>query len=313
MDWIKQHYDRVILAILGLLVAVFAALIVVKALSFSEVFESRNSRKPPSDKFTAPETELVRAKIKAIQEPAEWNAHDGSLFVSEPYVLQDGQLTPPLEKGSTPLHPPVPNDWLVKYDLDWADGGVLDADPDGDKFSNLEEWRGQTDPTSGKSKPIYVTKLRLAEFVQTPFRLKFSGTPDQGTTFTINTLDLSTRTQFIKLGEMVAGTPYKLITFTPKTIDKSGLEVDVSELVVENQENREKIVLIYDQEVNSPTEFARFKYLWDGSELKVKKGDAFSVPPEASVKYKLIDISKTEALIKQEETGLEFKVPAENQ
>ncbi len=313
MDSITKHYDRIILAVLGLLVAVFAGLIILNALSFNEIFESRNSSKPPSDKITEPETAIVRQEIVSIQEPAEWVPHEGSLFVSAPYVLQeDGQLTAPLEAGSVPLHPPVPNEWLVKYDLDWADGNVLEADPDNDKFSNREEWAGNTDPTSAKSRPPYITKLRLAEFVQTPFRLKFSGSPDQGTTFTINARDLSSPTQFLKLGEMVDGTPYKLINYEEKNVDKDGLIVDTSELTIENQENREKIVLIFDREVNSPTEFAKLRYLWDGSEQTVKKGDDFSVEPEPNVKYKLVDITETEALIQNAETGQEFKVPSQD-
>ena len=42
MDWLKKHFDRVILAALGLLVLVFAAIIIMQALSFSEIFGSRN-------------------------------------------------------------------------------------------------------------------------------------------------------------------------------------------------------------------------------------------------------------------------------
>lgn len=314
MDWIKKHYDQVILTVLGLILIAFAGLIVLNALSFNEVFEARNSRKPPSNKFEAPDVEFVRGSVTSIQKPAQWNPSEGSLFVSKPYVLtEEGTLINPLKEGSEPLHPPIPNEWLVKYDLDWADASILAADPDSDKFSNLDEFIAQTDPTSPTSQPPYITKLRLKEFIQTPFRLKFSGSPDDGVTFTINTRDLNSPTQFLKLSDLVQGTPYKLITFEPKSLDRDGLQVDVSELTVENQETGEKIVLVYDQEVNHPTGFADFSYLWDGSEFRVKKNDEFAVEPEKDVKYKLIDISETEALIQRTSDGKEFKVPAQDQ
>ncbi len=92
-------------------------------------------------------------------------------------------------------------------------------------------------------------------------------------------MDLKQPTQFLKIGEMVAGTPYKVVKYEHKTMDKDGLEVDVSELTVENQETSQKIVLVNDKPVNDPTVYALFKYLWDGSEFKVKKNDSFSVKP----------------------------------
>ncbi len=310
MDWFKKHYDRVILAVLGLLVIAAAALVILNTLSFNENFDERNSRKPPSKEFDKPNVDLVRNQIESVTSPAQWTPGEGSLFVSKPYVLQDGELINPLAEGSRPLHPPVTNEWLVKYDLDYARGDILQADPDGDKFSNLEEFNAGTDPTTEGSQPPYITKLRLKEFIQIPFRLKFSGSPDNGETFTINTRDLQGATKFVKLGDMIEGSDYKVTSYEKKSRDKNGLQLDVSELTVENQATAEKIVLVYDEEINYPTGFALFSYLWDGSELKVKKNEMFSVPPEPDVKYKLVDISETEALIQRAPSGEEIKVPA---
>ncbi len=311
MDWLKKYYDRVILAVLGLLMIACAAMIVLQSLSFSEIFEERNSRKPPSTTFEQPDIALVQSEIESLETPAEWTPSEGSLFVSKPYVIVDGAPVNPLAPGSRALHPPIPNEWLVKYDLDYSLGDILQRDPDNDKFSNLEEFEANTDPTSAASEPPYITKLRLKEFIQIPFRLKFSGSPDSGETFTINTRDLSSPTQFLKLGDAVAGTAYKVTSYEPKSVEKdSGLTVDVSELTVQNQETNEKIVLVYDQEVNYPTGFALFQYLWDGSEFQVKKNESFSVPPEPDVKYKLVDIGDEEALIQRASSDEEIQVPA---
>ncbi len=61
---------------------------------------------------------------------------------------------------------------------------------------------------------------------------------------------------------MVPKTPYKIIGYQKKSESKSGIEVDASELTVENQETGQKIVLIYNRPVNDPTVYALFKYLW---------------------------------------------------
>ncbi|MDD5199018.1 MAG: hypothetical protein PHC88_04385 [Terrimicrobiaceae bacterium] len=308
MDWFKKHFDRAILAALGLLLLATAGLIISQALSFNDIFASRNSAKKPNNSVPPPAIELIKERIALIANPDEWGAHKGSLFVSDPYLIKNGgEPVNPLE-DKIPLHPPIPNEWLVKYNLDYADPGLLNADPDGDKFSNLEEFLGHTDPTDPKSRPAYITKLRLEQFIQVPFRLKFSGTPDEGQTFSINTLDLKQPTQFLKLGDMIPRTPYKIINYEKKSVDKNGMELDVSELTVENQDTGQKIALVYDKPVNDPTVYAKFKYLWDGSEPKVKKNDHFSVKPDDGVKYKLIDISDSEAVIESPQ-GDKIHVP----
>jgi hypothetical protein len=297
MDWLKKNFDRVLLAVLGLLVLAFAGILISNTLSFNDEFASRNSAKRPNNNVPEPGTAEVKERIAALQKPAEWGTHSGSLFVSAPYVSKDG--APPVNplKGGEPLFPPISNDWIVEHGLDFSNPNLPNDDPDSDKFTNLEEFNGKTDPGNPNSKPAYITKLRLEQFIQVPFRLKFSGSPDDGQTFSINTLDLRQPTQFLKMGDVVPKTPYKLVGYQKKFENKNGIDIDVSELTVENQKTGQKIVLVYDKPVNDPTVYGLFKYLWDGSEIKVKKLDSFSVQPEPTVKYKLIDISDSEAVI----------------
>lgn len=309
MDWFKTHFDRVILAVVSLIALACAVVIILGTTSFADEFAGRNSSVRPDNNVPSPPIEFVRERIQRIATPSEWGTHAGSLFVSEPYLIKDGgSPVNPLAPGEPPLHPPIPNDWVKKYSIDFADPNLPNADPDNDKFTNLEEFSGKTDPTSPQSRPGYITKLRLLQFIQTPFRLKFSGSPDDGQTFSINTLDLRQPTQFLKIGDVIPRTPYKIVGYERKTEDKDGLQVDVSELTVENQETAQKIVLVYDRPVNDPTVFAQFKYLWDGSEFRVKKNERFSVKPDTSVQYKLIDISDTQAVIESPQ-GDKITVP----
>lgn len=309
MDWFKKHFDRIILAVVGLLVLVFAGLIIVNILNFEQLFEEQKNFRPANNELPAPATEALVKRTESLSSPAEWAAHEGSLFVSEPFISVDGGKPENPFNSDTALFPPIDNKWIVENNIDFSDANIRNADPDGDKFTNLEEFLGKTDPNDPQSRPGYASKLRLVEWVKEPFRLKFSGSPDEGETFTVNTLDLRQPTQFRKIGEMVEGTPYKLIKHEAKTESVSGLDKDVSELTVENQETGEQIVLIYDKVIDSPTQFARMSYLWDGSELKVKKLDSFSLEPEANVSYKLIDISDTQAVIENAQTQERITVP----
>jgi hypothetical protein len=310
MDWIKSQYDRVALAALGLIALASAGVISMQAMSFPESFAGQNSAKPADNTLPQPPTDAIATEIAALNQPSEWVASRASLLVSKPYILKDGMLINPLE-GGTPLHPPIPNEWIVQFGLDYADTQLLDSDADNDLFTVIEEFEAGTDPTDPKSKPSYASKLRVREFISERFRLKFSSIVD-AETFSVNTIDLKEPTTFIKVGQFIANTKFKLTEFIPKTVEERGIVKDVSELVFENVETGDRIVLPLDQEVNSPTPIGVFVNLLDGQEFRVRRNGEFSISQESDVKYKLIDIADAGAVIQRSDTGKETKVLPEN-
>lgn len=307
MDWIKKHYERAILGAFALALIASSGWISWQALSFSENFTERNSSKKPDNTISPPDLKSVETAAQLAASPRSWSPHEGSLLVSRPYVLKEGKLIDPLERGED-LHPPITNAWLQKYDLDYGDITVKEQDPDKDRFTNLEEFNNGTDPTNEKSVPSYHTKLRLTKFDPVPFRLKFGGDSGDGETFIINAKDTKARTQFLKLGDMIEGAPYKLLAYEQKTVNKNDMDVNISELVIQNTETQRKIVLVYDKEADDPTSYGEFLYLYDNSKHRWKKDDEFTLTPENDRKYKLIDISAQHAQIKDLKTGQEFKI-----
>jgi len=308
MEWLKQNYEKAAALLAGLVAIASGVTVFLSVLNFPSQFEGRDSTKPPDNKVPEPAFALLQQGMELTKNPKVWGANEASLLVSRPYVLKNGTLFDPLE-GGEPLHPPVPNTWLIQHNLDYADRNVLNLDPDGDGFSNLEEYVAGTDPNLKTSMPPFYTKLRLAKFIATPFRLIFTGTPDEGQTFTINSKDLKSRTQFLQLGQMIEGSPYKIISFEKKSTIRDDIEYDVSELTIQNTQTGQKIVLVVGKEANDPTSFAELVYLLDNSRFTVKKDDTFSIPPEINRKYKLVDISESQALIKDVESGQEISIP----
>jgi hypothetical protein len=307
MDWLKKNYDRAILALAALALIGMSAFAILSATAFPAQFSERNSPKPPDNTIKPLPAEAIASAVAIVEKPRSWGGHDGSLFVSRQYVLKDENLIDPLE-GDKDLHPPIKNSWLVKYDLDYADADVKDQDPDEDRFSNIEEYLAGTDPMDKKSVPPYYTKLRLKKFDPKPFRLIFTGTPDEGQTFTINTRDQGGRTQFLQLGDPIQGAPYKLISYEKKSETRDEIERDISVLVLENTETGKRINLVVNQETNDPTSFGEFVYLYDNSTIRVKKDEEITLPPETDRKYKLIDISAQEAVIQDVKSGEKIKI-----
>jgi len=308
MDWIKEHYDKAALFAAALIAVASAVFIGLNTSAFPAAFEGRDSSKPKDNTIAPPPVESIQAAAAIVQKPREWAAYEGSLLVSRPYVLKDGRLVDPLEGGAQ-LHPPVPNAWLIQHGLDYADSAILDLDADNDGFSNLEEFQGGTSPVSGEATPPFHTKLRLAKFIAIPFRLMFTASPDDGTTFTVNSKDAKRRTQFLQVGDTIEGSPYKVLSYEKKSETKNEIENDVSELTIQNTETGQKIILVRGREANDPTSFAEFTNQLDGKTFKVKKDEEFTLEQEPGRKYKLIDISESEAVIQDVAGGEQIKIP----
>jgi hypothetical protein len=220
------------------------------------------------------------------------------LFVPEKHFI--GPEGVPVTLKTAEVHPPVPNEWFETFGLPIADADALSQDPDGDGFNNLEEWQGHTNPTEKTSHPDYLTDLKMKSFTEEPFRLMFSSSV--GDTFAINNIDMVEPTQFLKIGDTVGGTRFKIVKFTPKfTTNQYGTSLDVSELTLEHLETKEQLILVKEKVAMSPESVVTFVYSWPATqaprEFQVRKDQEFSLKPVDDLRYKLIDVQPNKALI----------------
>lgn len=180
MNWVKQKYDILLLALATLLVVSNAGWI---AMSRMEPENIQVGPSAPKDNAIPPvNLEAIRQAEALAKAPAKWKSpadlpegspERGSLLVSRRYLLKDGKLIDPLAENSEQLHPPITNEWLLAYGLDYTDMTIKAKDSDGDGFSNLEEFNGKTDPIDPKKNPPSMNKLKLVDFKQVPFILMF--------------------------------------------------------------------------------------------------------------------------------------------
>lgn len=209
MNWAKENYDRLLLAIFALVLLVCAGLLFNNVRGYHETFAGLRDQVPQKRSLpVSVDPGKIAAEQKKVADPDTWGSRMLGpnrrlpLFVSVPYIAKSevdpsGQvktelLDPYTDDPNGMIHKPVPNAWLIEHNLDMLAGNVLDQDPDGDGFTNLDEYNGKTDPNDPKSHPPYWTKLVLTRFQRIPFRLLY----EAGTgPFQINTLDLDQPTQ----------------------------------------------------------------------------------------------------------------------
>src|SRR5256714_11213023 len=259
MTWIRANYDRVAVFAAAFFLFVSALLITKNAWQFGE---SLGLQTVPAPKPAAPPPKAVEMEqaTEKLKQPAQWTMSGRSgLFVPEKHFIGANGLPATLQ--TTEVHPPVPNEWLEQFGLPIADADVLEQDSDNDGFNNLDEWSSHTNPTDGNSHPEYYAKLKLKSAAEEPFRLVFSSWV--GDSFAINTIDLKRPTQFLKVGDLIKGTRFKVVKFVEKyQPNKYGTSVDVSELTLEQQETKQQLTLVKEKAAMSPESVATFVYTW---------------------------------------------------
>ena len=323
MAWIKQNYDRFLLAVFALVLLISAGLLITNAHGYSEVFSSL--QKPVSASPKVPvdvDVDNFNRKMQKLAEPDVWKArmhgqYQLPLFNSEPYVAKDdnGVKTKVaiLDDNSIQLHPPIDNKWFLDHGLDLLAGNALEQDPDGDGFSNFDEYNGKTDPTNKDSHPPYWTKLYLKRFVRVPFHLRFES-KNQDKFFINNTDDEEAPTQVKKLGETVVlgKFKFKLLTYKEKYDTSQGFKKDISELTLVNVDTGQNVVLPKGEDVDSPTTYAVLDYVWMGlKEFAVQRDGEFSLAPENNVKYKVIELTDTDVKVIKTDENKELHLRAQ--
>src|SRR5579884_1121340 len=167
LERIKKHYDGLALIAGAICLFVSSFFVWRSAVQFRNRLGSEPAPPPKAASAPAAAVELDRAMAQ-LQQPAQWKSRTRSgLFVPEKHFIGANGLPATLQ--NTQVHPPVPNDWFEKFNLPIQDADVLEQDPDGDGFTNLEEWQAGTDPANRESHPDYLTKLHLVAATEEPF------------------------------------------------------------------------------------------------------------------------------------------------
>ncbi|MEP6936627.1 MAG: Amuc_1099 family pilus-like system protein [Chthoniobacterales bacterium] len=296
MNWIRLHHDRVIALAGAAFLFCCASFISWEAVHLDSTFASAQSA--PAPRAAAPPAKAVELEEAAekLQQPGQWTfAGRSGLFVPEKHFIDANGMPATLQ--NTEIHPPVPNQWLEQFGLPIAEADVLAQDADGDGFTNFDEWEGRTNPTERASHPAYVTKLKMKSFSKQTFPLIFASWVED--TFAINTVDQRQPTQFLKIGDMIRGTRFRITGFAEKyQPDRFGTRMDVSEVTLQHEDSKEQLTLVKERVSISPESVANFLYGWgQPREFAVKKDQEFTLKPEEQIKYKLVDVQPDKAVL----------------
>lgn len=310
----KDKWDKIILLGVAVLVIAVSVLFALKAFGFSKQF---SLTKPPINEDYPPskdkETDDAR---RDLAKPGAWRLPNKGtppkplpLFRSISIIEMNGKAVDFESPATPPIRPPVTNAWLRENNLRYLDKNVLDFDPDGDGFSNLEEFTDKTNPQNASDHPPYAKKLMLVARRAQIYRLVFAATPDDKT-FQIRreaTSKWPRKTSFLmEVGQTSRDKQFRLDSYEEKRpMGPNGIPVDKSVLHITYLPTGQKFQLVRKIAENVPTYFAEFQFKLDGEKIIVKKGENFKISKFPETVYRLKEVAENSAVIEYKgEDGL---------
>lgn len=281
----KGNYEKVILVICSLLAVGAAGGLIWLSQGFGGKFispavvEQKNLGDIPAEK--------AEAALNRLQEKFNWVSpvienKPVPLNKSVLLVMRDGQLFD-LMVPEPVFRPPLSNKFLTDYSLpDIYSPNVAELDPDGDGFTNEEEFNKKTNPMDAADRPPVTDKLFLRERIAHNYILKLrsSNLPVQ-----VQRLEPEpSRSKFVGIGEEFGfekGEVRFRVEAFEKKIQPGGAtgEQDVSELKLTDLASGQPVTLVKDQETNLAKYEARFVFrLGTESEKVVGVNETFQIP-----------------------------------
>ncbi len=164
MSWFSKNYEK---AALGGAVAVTIGLAYLGWSKLSNVDDDFGPgvQSGGGTMTAVADSDLIPKAQQSMKRDLTWKQGlDGDrpvdLFTGIALFLKKSESDKPVDllKGE-PVHAPISNTWWLEHRLDPGFADSADRDPDGDGFSNLEEYLDKTDPNDPKSFPALISKL----------------------------------------------------------------------------------------------------------------------------------------------------------
>lgn len=332
MSWFSNNYEK---AALGAGIAAAVGLGVLGWLKlngvddeFSAVFSGSGE-----NNTAVKDAGLVAKASSGLSNPRIWDQADVSgrpvgLFTGVPLFVTKTPGAEPVDPwGGEDIHKPIPNQWWLKYKLDPGFGDSPQRDPDGDGFSNLEEFEAKTDPTNSSDFPSIIAKLQYVRDDSLWFYVRPGF--DSAGAFSFTYADGQKRENKTKAGaeaqpgglffaEGVMKDRFKLLGSEERAVknERLNFEEKIRFVRVEDQQPNKK-GRIYDIKQNFNLERERAAYTQydrsavlvlealgnQGKEFKIEENTTFSLPPDGAKKDYLL---KT---VTPEKIEVEFTAP----
>jgi hypothetical protein len=329
MSWFSTHYEKALLGAALAIALAFGYLGWSKLDGMDQEFGIELIGKG-NNNTAVTNADAIPKALQSMRLDRTWTtARDGErpvdLFVGIPLFIKDSDPEKALDLlTDSPVHPPIPNSWWLENHIYPGYANSPDRDPDGDGFSNIEEWNEKTDPNNEKAHPPLINKLVYVKDESLIWAIRPGYGTDGAFSFSYSD-NMGKRGRRNKLppGELIR--PDGLFFPTPPMRDRFkllgsevrkemnraiNLEVDVTYVRIEDQKPNKKGTIyeipspLGEDRLNDFAQFDRTAVLslyalgMTGKDFKVEENTTFALPPGAeNQEYLLKQVTPTSIIV----------------
>jgi hypothetical protein len=196
--------------------------------------------------------------------------------------------------------------WGRKYNLDFKDQATMDADSDGDGYSNREEFLAGTNPRDPNSMPGMVDGVSMKELkdVRVPIILR----EVKGGKARVERTDVPGQEE-LREGSQPKGLPYRVTAIKQEVkADKHGVLTDVSQVTMEIPGTKELVVLVRDMPARSSETHAVITGP-NGEEQKLHVDEVITLPGIKDRQFKVLELRPDQVVVEEIGTKRPLTIP----
>lgn len=319
MSKLPKNFEKILLGVGGVAAIAFIAFGFMKSSAVETDFahttkpSGKNDPSIPEAEATARAVASLTTDLNIGQQ--EDNGNKVDLFVGIPLFADKNNLNQPIDPNrGRQIHPDIPNKWWLDTGADPSYANSPQRDDDSDGFSNLDEFKGNTNPTDAKSFPSLVDKLAYVKDESIQWYVVF-GYADAGKwspklEAAVGGKLIQNRVSaenMLSPGDVFFADKdfkgrFKFIGISKKTVHSNQTNTDTEVDVAEYEELKpNKKGLKYESQQNLPKPEIPSKAYYDrtavldlqavgasGKEFKVEEGTTFALPPGGEEKKYLL-------------------------
>lgn len=313
MSWFQKNYEK---AALGGAVAIALGLAYAGWSKFGGVSEAFGTglKGRGNNNSAVKDADLIQKASASFKLDRSWTQgvttgeRSVDLFTGIPLYIRSSAPDEQIDLvKDAPVHDDIPNTWWIENRLDPGFADSPQRDPDGDGFSNLEEFKSKTDPNDPKSVPPLIAKLMYVKDESVTWVLRpgygegskfpFTYEDTKGGANKTGAADMiEPNGMFFARGAMA--NRFKLLGHeVRKEMNKKvNIEMEVTIVRIEDQRPNKKGTIyeipspLSDLRKNEHLKYDRTAVLslkalgLEGKEFKVEENTAFALPPGAASK-----------------------------
>jgi len=239
-----------------------------------------------------------RKEVTSTEAPPD---SKGAATATAPSTAREGELLPGVSADEAAKY----EAWFRKYGLDRKDA-TLDADSDGDGYSNREEFLAGTNPLDPNSMPGMIDGVSMKELndIRVPIILR----EVKDGKARVERIDAPGE-EVLHEGSQPNGLPYRVKAIKQEVkADKHGVFTDVSQVTLENPATKEIVLLVRDMPARSSETHAVITGA-NGEEQKIHVDEVVSLPGLKGRQFKVLELRPDQVVVEEIGTRRPLTIP----